>query len=61
MAERGVWVGGGDIFGSSVHCAHLDTGTPPEAPAASVADVETVHKKDRPACGHTQGRQGQIT
>lgn len=46
MAERGVWVGGGDIFGSSVHCAHLDTGTPPEAPAASVADVETVHKKD---------------
>lgn len=57
MAERGVWVGG--AAGLCCWAARRAVRTT-QAAAASVADVETVHKKDRPACGHTQGRQGQI-
>ena len=56
--ERGVWVGG--AAGLCCWAARRAVRTT-KAAAAPVADVETVHKKDRPTCWHTQGRQGQIT
>lgn len=58
MAERGVWVGGA----AGLCCwAARRAVRAAQAAAASVADVETVHKKDRPACGHTSRRKGKIT
>ena len=60
--ERGVWVGGAaGLCCWAARRAVRAAQTAAQTAAASVADVETVHKKDRPACGHTQGRQGQIT
>lgn len=47
MAERGVWVGG--VAGLCCWAARRAVRTT-QAAAAPVADVETVHKKDRPAC-----------
>ena len=48
--KRGVWVGGA----AGLCCwAARRAVRAAQAAAASVADVETVHKKDRPACGHT--------
>ena len=58
MAERGVWVGG--VAGLCCWVARRAVRTT-QAAAAPVADVETVHKKDRPACWHTSRRKGKIT
>ena len=56
--KRGVWVGG--VAGMCCWAAHRAVRAAHPA-AASVADVETVHKKDRPACGHTSRRKVKIT
>ena len=58
VAERGDW--GDRAIGLCCRTARRKS-CAAKAAAASVADVETVHKKDRPACWHTRGRQGQIT